>query len=257
MQVTAGGISAFSSSENQVEKQQKTEDHRHHNDVGSVATVTGNFLQTSCAQLKGLSGGADAVTLFLHHVHLALVLEHFVHVLSHFVSHCIKRFLNFVSLCLGGSRLQIEVCSLEVLPVERGLQLDDDMPRQRVETLDPLWILLEVSVALIKHIGEALEEVVCEGVRVGRTRDDDIGDHVAVLEDVPRVAEMLGFGSRASHLVRLAAKQRHEMVSNVLILVGGNRVAGLASGKDSLVTDSADTDEVDLIVGWSPGFDHF
>ena len=61
-------------------------------------------------------------------------------------------------------------------------------------------------------------------------RYDDVGDHISVLEDVPREPKVLAFLSGALHCLVLATEQRHAVVTNVLVLVTGNPIRSLACG---------------------------
>lgn len=55
-----------------------------------------------------------------------------------------------------------------------------------VKCLDSLGILSEFRTSLVEHVGETFEEVVGELVGELAVGDDHIGNHVSVLEHVPR-----------------------------------------------------------------------
>ena len=65
-------------SEDEIEKKEKADEHGRNNQVGAVPAVTGNFLQTSGAELKGFGRGSDPVALALHEVDFILIFKHAV-----------------------------------------------------------------------------------------------------------------------------------------------------------------------------------
>ena len=93
-----------------------------------------------------------------------------------------------------------------------------------VQRTDRLRISLEFRVALVKHIAHASQEIGSHVVRKINISNNCVGDHVAVLKLVPRVAQMFRLGPRKRHLIILATQQRHAVVSNVLVLLAGDLI---------------------------------
>ena len=219
--------------------------------------MSGDFLESSRAHLESLCCRSDCVTLVLHHVDLALIFKHFVQVTPHFVGHLIQSLLNFVSSGRIFSFFEIKVRSCKVWSsIESALKLDNYVTSHGVERLNRVRALSELGIALVKHIGETLQEIVCVVIGECTLSDNYVADHISILEHVPCKTKMAGLGPSARNLVCLSAKKCQTVVSDILILFRRDNVAGLAGSEHRLVTHASDAHKVNLIVLRS-SFNHF
>ena len=123
----------------------------------------------------------------------------------------------------------------------------DYMSSHRIQTVDPLRILLKLRRSIIEHIAESFQEVGSIFVWEALVGDYGVRYHIFVHELVPSIPSMHTLASSSHNLIILPTQQSHAMISNILILVTWNRVRCLASRQDSLVPHPAHTDEEYLL----------
>ena len=75
---------------------------------------------------------------------------------------------------------------------------------------------------------------------------------------MPRKTEVLAFGSVANtaDVLILSAKERHAVVTDILILVTGDLIGSFARGKDGLVSHSSHANKEDLTAIWCTTLNH-
>ena len=234
----------FNSSEHQIHDEQEGKNHGEKDYISTHASLPRQLLQLGRIDLELFGWVAYGPTPLIHWVQLVLIIKHFRYVAPHLPRDRIERLLNSSSLTLV---FHVKICVLKGrIPVKTSLKFIDYVACHRVQRTDRLRISLEFGVALVKHIAHASQEIGSHVVGKINISNNCVGDHVAILKLVPRIAKVLWFGPRQSHLIILATQQSHAVVSNVLVLLAGDLIGSFARGEDCLITHPPHAHKVDL-----------